>query len=292
MNPQSLPNGTQQRGLATRVPEKWNLYHNGFWHPRTKHMSQHAKDSTIPFTLHTPWFGGQFGRPALFLHEGPSKKDTKIAAIKLIKYHNPFTKAYWAPMHKNNFRVLLHAKAAGAPFKIEACQPIDVACKPAMHVGGRAFAFSLDSPGVGGHAQSFEWRQSNGQEVRELHSGPEWMDKAGLAFGWVLVWLNSPNTAARRGAAAARPPKQGGFRAGLADKASAFMSGVEDGEVVAAWAEGNMKGSKLGLFSFHGSGTARLGEEFMLVAVMTVMQIYEIQVAERQAKATSNMNTN
>lgn len=293
MNPQLLSNGTPRGGITTKLPESWNLYRDGFRHPRTQHIGQHAKDSTFPFTLHNLMFGGQFGKPALFLHEGTSKKDTKIAAVKHIKYYNPFTKAYWVPTQKNNFRVLLNTKAStGEPFKVGNCQAIDVACLISMHLGGRAFAFSLDVHGVG-YAQSFEWRQSNGPEVRSLHSGPEWMGKSGLAFGWVLVWLNSPNTAARRGAAGRggrEGPKQGGFRAGLADKASAFMSGGDDGEVVAVWAEGAMKGSKLGLFRFMGSGKAQLGDQFMVVAVMTAMQIYAIEVAERQAKATESMN--
>lgn len=296
MNPQSLPNGAQRGAIATKWPESWNLYHNGFFHPHTKHIGQHAKDETFPFTLHTPMFGGTFGRPALFLHEGTSKKDTKVAAVKPIKYHNPFTKNYWVPTNKNNFRVLLHTKAStpGDSFKVENCQPVDVACLFSAHLVRRVFAFSLDVPGAGYGAQSFEWRESRGQEVRSLHSGPEWMDKVGASFGWVLVWLNSPNTAGRRGGAGRgrERPKQSGFLAGVADKASEFMSGGEDGEVVAVWAEGNMKGSKLGLFRFLGSGKAQLGDQFMVVAVMTAMQIYQIQVAERQAKANERMNQN
>lgn len=110
----------------------------------------------------------------------------------------------------------------------------------------------------GGPSESFEWRSSRGPEIRELAGG--------VSFGYKLVWESSE-------------PQPLAQSEGKGKKKERGMS--SDGkEIVAAVAHNASISFSKGLkFAFRGTGrTGALGEEFELMAVMTAVSLYNMDM--------------
>ncbi|CAG9970348.1 unnamed protein product [Clonostachys byssicola] len=123
--------------------------------------------------------------------------------------------------------------------------------------------------GADGHLETFEWRQSKGRMVKDLVGG--------FQFGLKLVRLHGPPAGSSSSA------HTGGSDD---DEAGGVTS---DGRSVVAVFAGERWRYNNAKFRFHNEGsTGELGELFEIVAVMSFIRLFEMQMAQGSSIANSS----
>lgn len=244
---------------SLQFPVKFNLYYKSTsWKKQLYRLGEHRKEAFYSIVLVSGWKG-----TTLCLHEGLDDKSPMLAEVA--------GKSTWS---------LDHTISLPGRDIVE-----DIHTK--IKLPSMTYSFTAMIPhGEKLVPEQFEWRQSHGQEVRQLTSK--------FAWGWKLIRLgsgavhasspaeaetsvNMDDSAALTPATTATTPKKNGKRAASRDPGEA-----SDGkEVVAVWAD-NVKWSKTkrAKFEFWGRATTgEMGETFAIMAVATGLRIWQITVA-------------
>lgn len=227
-----------------RFPPSFNAYYQWKF-TKTFHLGLTKDQPLYAVRTHTGWSG----TPGIVLHNGPSDKDPPLAAAG--------NESRWS---KHSVVILPPLPGSDAESSTEFMRT-NVSWKTVT------YPFTIE---VGDEnnlrRENFEWRQSRGEEIKEL-------DKH--SRGWKLV---------RLGSNASGPGGERGERA---------LGATSDGkEVVAVWTwHSGWSLTKSFKFQFLGSGlTGELGDRWAVMAVVTALRtwyLYHEGVSNGSASAAA-----
>lgn len=238
-----------------KMPPSFNVYTS--WKSTTKfHLGTSRDEKLFAGSTYWGWFAV---KPPVTIYDGPTIDHPMLAQVGPVKANRTQECIITLPSRPGSSLAPLQVKAG---YVFETWRH--------WH-----YTFTLLVPSRGRDAngkelppqeETFQWRTSAGEEVREQNDGSKW------SSGWKLVWITGPEVG------------EGGKRK---DRETGFAS---DGREVVAVAANNAKGWSLTKplrFSFIGTGlTGTLGEQWELMAVASVLELwwmYQMTVAASSA---------
>jgi hypothetical protein len=221
--------------ISGRFPSTFNLYSELSLKHHTFYLGGEKSQRLYALSLHS----GLFGKAEIILHDGPERTDKPLATVK--------NDGIFSRHCIVNIPSFQNAKIGNVQEDLR------------FHYGLKATTCTFSVPiehGASTYVENFEWRQSQGDEVKALSGWP---------VGLKLVRSEI-----------ATPSGKGGK-----NKDRAIGESSDGNEVVAVWAyQAKPSMSKLGKFQFLGSGaTGELGDHWAITAVVSVLRLWEITYA-------------
>ena len=220
-----------------KFPSQITGFSNWF-NKKTFYLGPSAEEKL--FKAHQQSGGWHGTEPTIILNDGPGDEDPVLATAWGISLYQQFEVRM--PQYKpagGDGSANFDAKNGGA--FIVRVEPILTKQNPS----GYRFEIEVGS-GKDTRRETFEWRNSRGDDVKEL--GGRW------SYGWKLMWLSGPNGTPG------------------ASHGSTASDGKEVEAIFALGASWDL--SKSFHFALHGTGlTGKFGEPWEVAAFMTGMQI-------------------
>ncbi|KAI0853587.1 hypothetical protein F5Y00DRAFT_104844 [Daldinia vernicosa] len=242
-------------GVSNRFPQCINAYFEKKFTSSAFHLGEHADTPLYAVTMHSGWTS----KPLLEMHSGPNESDPIIATAG--------HESRWSSGKRTIIQIFPDPDPAADP---DSAGPSTSAGESSSGPGSAVTAKTISmiqkhswtrqwqelsvEVGIGKdlRQESFEWRRTRGEEVKEL-------DRWGN--GWKLVRLSG--TAAAPGRASASDGK----------------------EIVAVWTpNGKLSMNKFCKFQFLESGAAGvLGDTFALAALISGLKIWYMEFLQTTA---------
>ncbi|KAJ5305656.1 hypothetical protein PENANT_c041G07841 [Penicillium antarcticum] len=236
--------GEPTLNATTKFPSAMNGYFQ--WKLTTIfHLGPTADEKLYAVSSHTTVLSN---KPSIVLHDGPTDKHPVIATARGDRWGRTRPIMLTLPtrpesQHNND---IVEEMVPGTLKKMS-----------------HTFTFTASVGPKGTSREAFEWRQSHGNEIKEL---------SGHSYGWKLVRLTGPmNTAG-----GSRKERERGYTS----------DGLEVVAVIAHNASWSMtKGFR---FAFMGSGlTGTLGEIWEILVVLSALEMWYLDVQSSAAAAGS-----
>lgn len=235
------------QSATIKVPPTLNGYFQ--WKLTTTiHLGPTAEEKLFAVSTHSTFFN----KPSIELHDGPTNKHPVMASVRGDKWGRNKPLAITLPVRPGGFH---H-------------EDIVNTMTPSSGTYHPTFTFELAVGGKGSEPERFEWRKSQGSEIKELATG--------TSYGWKLLRLSGPAGSA------------GGSRRERDQGVSS--DGLEILALIAHNASWSMtKGFR---FAFMGTGlTGTLGEIWEIVTLVSALQLwyldYQGSVAANAATAAA-----
>lgn len=236
-SPEVVATTTQPHDSAVsyncRFPTAFNIYYkscNGLLTSAIFQLGEHREQPLYAAKFHLRWNG----KSNLTLHDGPETTSPILSTVESEKLIG----------RTSSIKVL----SPPAP------KAISERMRAEYHLTSESYTFAVEtSTEQGSLPERFEWRQSHGEEVRDI---------AAWSWGWKLVRLTSD-----------APDGRGGKR-------DVRGKGVaSDGkEVVAVLIDRTTLTRKMAQVQFLGNGaTGKLGDAWEIMAVTTALRIWQFR---------------
>ncbi|OOQ82433.1 hypothetical protein PEBR_39027 [Penicillium brasilianum] len=212
----------------------------------TFHLGPTAEQKMFAVTIHSSVFGN---KPSLILYDGPTKEDPVMATLKSDK---------WGRTRPVD--IALPPRPGGHHTNAIDVQLVPVSTK---HVSP-TYTFEIQGTGKGAGRDRFEWRKTQGNEIKELATGH--------SYGWKLLWLSGPVN----GAGGSRKERE--------------MGVASDGtEIVALLAHNASWSMTKGFrFAFMGTGlTGTFGEVWEILTVTSALHLWYLDFQGATAAAAA-----
>ncbi|KAJ5179980.1 hypothetical protein N7492_003190 [Penicillium capsulatum] len=197
----------------------------------TIHLGPTAEEKLFAVSTHSTFFN----KPSIELHDGPTTKDPVMASVRGDKWgrNRPFT-------------ITLPVRPGGSHQ-----EDIMITMTPSSSTMHPTFSFDLTVGGKGRVPERFEWRKSQGNEIKELATG--------TSYGWKLLRQSGPS----RGVGGSRRERDQGMSS----------DGLEILALIAHNASWSMtKGFRIALMGTGLTGT--LGETWEIVVMVSALQLW------------------
>ena len=242
---QSSDGSKTLHSATTKFPPTINGYFQ--WKLTTTiHLGPTADEKLFAVSTHSTFFN----KPSIVLHDGPTNQHPVMASVRGDK---------WG---RNRPLTITLPVRPGASHQADIEVTMIPSPSSSLHP---TFTFDLIVGGKGSEPEWFEWRKSQGTEIKELATG--------LSYGWKLVRLSGPAD-------------------GVGGKRKEREQGVtNDGREILALIAHNASWSMTKGFriAFMGTGlTGTLGETWEIVTIASALQLWYLDYQGSVAASGAN----